>query len=123
MAALTIPLAVLSLATAVKDAVEVAQQIRDAFKQVCESVLFRAMILWDWLGFCAMQVPENYRKAREMSEEILQFVQQINGLYEKGKDVFEREQSFKISLEGLLKYVYILDLRPSIVLILNQWNE
>ena len=44
MAALAVPLAVLSLATAVKDIFEVAQQIRDAFSQVRESVLFGAII-------------------------------------------------------------------------------
>ena len=43
MAALATTLAVLSLATAVKDIVEIAHQIRDAFKQVCEDILCRAI--------------------------------------------------------------------------------
>ena len=44
MAALATYLLALSLATAVKDIVEVAQQIQNTFKQVCESVVFRVIV-------------------------------------------------------------------------------
>ena len=49
-----------------------------------------------------MQVPENYRKVREISEDILRFAEHIKLLYERVKDVFEREPCFQKSLENLL---------------------
>ena len=106
--ALATTLTVLSIATPVtrpvKDVVEVAQQIRDAFKQVRELVTF-GTITNRVSVFRAVQVPENYRKAREISEDILRFAEDIKLLYEEEKDVFEQKPRFKKLLEDLLRYV------------------
>lgn len=107
---LTTTLAVISLATAVKDLVELAQNISDAFAKVrIYSLTLKICGVNDNIFVSELspmdavlqQVPQNYKKANNLASDILRTSKQIQTLYSNKKDIFESMDDLKASLQEL----------------------
>ena len=102
---LSLTLAVVTLATAVKDLVELAQAICDAFAKVeflrvtpltChDSDNFDICVIFMW------QVPQNYKKSLHLASDILRTSKKMQTLYGKKKEVLESAEDLRESLQEL----------------------
>ncbi|KAF9480565.1 hypothetical protein BDN70DRAFT_920418 [Pholiota conissans] len=84
---LSVTLAVITLATALKDIIETASAIQDAFSKH----------------------PQNYKNAQRLSKSILVTLEELNEIYEEKKAVVDKKPSLKRSIHDLLedmKYVH-----------------
>ncbi len=106
MEPLSIALTVISISTAIKDLVKLAQDICDAFSKV--DILyfsyFARMARFDITTSLYFSIydrpPRNYRNAVNLASDISRTLKQMHMLYAK-KDIFESAEDLKASLGEL----------------------
>lgn len=103
---LSTTLAVVTLATAIKDIVEVGQKIHDSFAKVKSNIACTNPVLWLW--HCAQniyndtQVTNNLRSAQRVAKDIKEMAEEIKLFCQEYEDMLEHMNNFRLALHGLL---------------------